>query len=503
MGQNSLAKTRVGSGANIKSRCLPKLSSTRAIHKSQTNIGTTISTLPTLARKYFGTNGIRGIPGKDLTLEFLSEISQSIGTYMGNSRPILVGHDVRNSSPALSKTVLSGLLSAGCDSNSGGLAPTPAHQYAVRTLGYDGGVIVTASHNPAQYNGVKLVGPDGVEVERQSEVIVEEIYSDKKYSRADWQTVGKLGKETRIVENYISGIMSRVEVPRISERRFTIVLDIGNGAQAVSAPYLCERLGCKVITINGQADGNFPGRGPEPVPALLKDLSNAVSSYRAHLGVAYDGDGDRSLFCDENGTIYWGDRTGSMLIDHLLSKHPGASVATTVSTSSLVGVVASGHGSNVIWTTVGSVDVSRAMINNSAPLGLEENGGFFYGPHIPVRDGAMTTALVLEALAFKGESFSKAISKLKTFYQKKSKFDCPNEKKKPVMSILEQESSKEGKIDRTDGLKIWIDNQTWILLRPSGTEPLIRVYAESDSEDKLESTYVKYETIVEEAIKSS
>lgn len=459
--------------------------------------------MPTVARKFFGTNGIRGIPGKDLTLEFLSEISQSIGTYLGNSEPTLVGHDVRNSSPALSKTVLSGLLSAGCDANAGGLAPTPAHQYAVRTLGYGGGVIVTASHNPSQYNGIKLVGSDGVEVQRESEAIVEDIYTDKKYNRADWQSVGKLGKETRIVENYISGILSKVDVPKISGRKFTIVLDVGNGAQAVCAPYLCERLGCKVITINGQADGNFPGRGPEPIPALLKDMSDAVSSYKADLGVAYDGDGDRSLFCDENGIIYWGDRTGSMLVDHLLSKHPGASVATTVSTSSLVGMVASSHGSHVIWTTVGSVDVSRAMINNSAPLGLEENGGFFYGPHIPVRDGAMTTALMLEALSFKGESFSKAISRLKTFYQKKSKFECPNEKKRAVMSILEQESSKEGKIDRTDGLKIWIDDLSWILLRPSGTEPLIRVFAESDTEGKLESTYKKYETIVEEAIKSS
>lgn len=430
-------------------------------------------------------------------------MSQSIGTFLGSSKPVLVGHDVRNSSPTLSRTVLSGVLSSGCDANASGLAPTPAHQYGVRTLGYSGGIIVTASHNPPEYNGIKLVGPDGVEVQRESEAEVEAIYTERKYNKAEWQAVGKLGRETRIVENYISGIMSHVDLPRIMERKFTIALDVGNGAQAVAAPYLCERLGCKVITINGQADGNFPGRGPEPTPPLLKDLSDTVRSYKADLGVAYDGDGDRSLFCDENGVVYWGDRTGSMLVDHLLSKHPGDSVATTVSTSLLVGTVAASHGSKVIWTTVGSVDVSRAMINNEAPLGLEENGGFFFGPHIPVRDGAMTTALVLEALTFKQESFSSALSKLKTFYQKKSKFECPNYKKKKIMSILENKSSQEGKIDRTDGLKIWIDNQTWILLRPSGTEPLIRVFSESDAEEKLEAVYRKYEAFVEEAIKSS
>jgi phosphomannomutase / phosphoglucomutase len=456
------------------------------------------------ARKFFGTNGIRGIPGKDISLEFIAEMCQSIGTYLGNSRPVLVGNDVRNSSPSLAKAALSGLLSAGNNANSAGLAPTPAHQYGVRTLGYGGGVIVTASHNPAQYNGIKLVGPDGVEVRREDEALVESIYLEKKYNRPDWQSVGRDGKETRVVENYISGVMSQVDVPKISARKFTVVLDVGNGAQAVAAPFLCERLGSKVISINGQADGNFPGRGPEPTPAVLKDMCEAVKSYRADFGVAYDGDGDRSLFCDENGEIYWGDRTGSMLVDYLLqSKHKGGPVVTTVSTSSLVGLVAEKHGANVIWTTVGSVDVSRAMIDNNAPLGLEENGGFFYGPHIPVRDGAMTTALVMDALAHKRTSFSKAISELKTFYQKKAKFECPNEKRQKVMAYLESKSGMRRKVDKTDGLKIWTDDNTWILLRPSGTEPLIRVYAESDDQKKLENMFNEFEGLLKDAIASS
>ena len=311
-----------------------------------------------VARKYFGTNGIRGIPGRDLSLEFIAEMSQSIGTYLGNSKRVLVGHDVRNSSSALSRTVCSGVLSAGNDVDAAGLAPTPALQYGVRTLGYSGGIIVTASHNPSQYNGMKLVGPDGVEVKRESEAEVESIYSNKSYNKAEWQSVGKLGRETRIIENYIAGILSKVNRTKISERKFTIVVDTGNGAQSVSAPYLCERLGCKVITINGQPDGNLPGRGPEPTPSLLKDLAEAVRSYDADIGVAFDGDGDRSLFCDENGIVYWGDRTGALLIDHLLSKQESGYVATTVSTSSLVGLVAARHRARVIWTTVGSVDVS-------------------------------------------------------------------------------------------------------------------------------------------------
>lgn len=449
--------------------------------------------------KLFGTNGIRGIPGKDLTLEFITEMAQSIATYFSSQKSILIGKDVRNSSPALSKAVLSGVLSAGVNAEEADIAPTPAHQFAVRTLGYGGGIIVTASHNPSQYNGMKVVGDDGVEISRNSEKEIENIYHEKKYRKADWKTIGRSGKETRVVENYIRGIMSQVDVAKITETKPTVVMDIGNGAQAVTAPYLCERMGCKVITINGQPDGNFPGRGPEPTPANLKDLSEAVKSYHAQFGVAYDGDGDRSLFCDENGEIYWGDRTGSLLVDFLLEKHKGGPVATTVSTSQLVGIIAKKHDAKVIWTTVGAVDVSRAMINNRAPLGLEENGGFFYGPHIPVRDGAMTTALVLNALASRKLSFSRAIGALPQFYQKKAKFECPNDKKSSVMHELEIKNT-EGKIDRTDGLKIWVDDHTWILLRPSGTEPLIRVYAESDDEDKLNSTYERFQALVKDAI---
>jgi phosphomannomutase/phosphoglucomutase len=452
-------------------------------------------------RKLFGTNGIRGIPGKDITLEFMTEMAQSVGSYFFGSQPILIGKDVRSSSPALSKAVLAGVLSSGTNAAEADIAPTPAHQFAVRTLGYAGGIIVTASHNPPQYNGMKVVGKDGVEISRESEKEIEAIYHEKKYKKADWRSIGRPGRETRVIENYIQGMISQVAVDKIKESKFTVVMDIGNGAQAVTAPYLGDRLGCKVITINGHPDGRFPGRGPEPTPANLKDLCDAVRAYNASFGVAYDGDGDRSIFCDENGEIYWGDRTGSLLVDFLLHKHKTGPVVTTVSTSQLVGIVARKHRASVIWTTVGAVDVSRAMVNNSAPLGLEENGGFFYGPHIPVRDGAMTTALILDALANRKMSFSAAIHELPMFFQKKAKFDCPNERKPSVMNYL-KERNKEGKIDRTDGLKIWVNDSTWILLRPSGTEPLIRVYAESDDQDKLESTFAHFQTLVKEAIES-
>ncbi|MGI0085065.1 MAG: phosphoglucosamine mutase, partial [Nitrososphaerales archaeon] len=188
-------------------------------------------------RKLFGTNGIRGIPGRDLTLEFITEMAQSIGSYLSGAPSILIGNDVRNSSPAISRAVLSGVLASGESAEEAGLAPTPAHQYGVRTLGYGGGIIVTASHNPPQYNGMKVVGSDGVEISRETEREIETVYYEKKYKKADWRSIGRANRETRVVENYVAGIISQVDASAIENIKPTVVLDVGNGAQAVAAPY--------------------------------------------------------------------------------------------------------------------------------------------------------------------------------------------------------------------------------------------------------------------------
>jgi len=448
-------------------------------------------------RRYFGTNGIRGILGKHFTLDFIVEISQSIGTYFGQG-PILIGYDGRFSSPLLSKAVSAGIMASGLDVMEADLTPTPGLQYSVKRLGYRGGVMITASHNPPQYNGIKVAGMDGVEISREDEAKIEKIYFEKAYRRADWKEIGNCRKENSVTKTYIRGVLSQVNAETIKKRALKVVLDPGNGAAAVAAPYALSSLDCKVLTINGHVDGDFPGRGPEPTPATLSGLSNAVKSYNADIGIAYDGDGDRAIFCDEKGVIHWGDRTGALLVDYLLAKNPGALVVTTVSTSQIVDFVAERNDSRVLRTRVGSVDVSRAMIERNALLGLEENGGFFYTPHIPTRDGLMTSALLLEALSYANKPLSEILSTLPEFHQRKTKFECPNEIKNKVMEEIDRKSPV--KAERIDGVKIWADESTWVLLRPSGTEPLIRVFGESKHAEKLDAVIEKYSSMTKEII---
>ena len=448
-------------------------------------------------QRLFGTNGVRFVPGVSHDLDFAINVSECIGTYFGGGE-VLVGHDVRLSGPALTGVAVSGLLSSGVNVAEAGLVPTPALQYGVKTMGFKGGVMVTASHNPPQYNGLKVSGPNGVEIPRLDEQRIEKIYFDKSQNRADWKSIGTSRPEPSVIRNYLSGVRSKVDAKRIAERKFTVVVDPGNGAQCAAAPYLIESLGCKVVTINSVMDGTFPGRGPEPTPSVLRDLSTTVRAVGADLGVAYDGDGDRSLFCDESGRILWGDQSGCLLADYILESTPGATVVTPVSSTQAIETIGKKHGAKVVRTRVGSVDVAQTMLERKAVFGFEENGGCIYEPHIAVRDGAMTTALMLECLATRGMSFSKSLSfVVPKFHQAKTKVEV--DKKKVEASMRAVEKLAKGDVERIDGLKVWVGERSWVLVRPSGTEPIVRIFAEAESQETADKLVNRFSKVVKSA----
>jgi phosphomannomutase/phosphoglucomutase len=448
-------------------------------------------------QRLFGTNGVRFVPGVSHDLDFAINLSEAIGTYFGSGE-VLLGQDGRLSSPALSNAAVSGLLSSGRDVAEGGLVPTPALQYAVKSMGFRGGVMVTASHNPAQYNGLKVSGSDGVEIPHLDEQRIEKIYFDKAQNKADWKSIGVARQEPSVVRTYLMGILSKVNKKAIADRKFTVVMDLGNGAQSVAAPYLVESLGCKLITINAVVDGDFPGRGPEPTPDTLKDLSAAVKSSGADLGVAYDGDGDRSIFCDEDGKVLWGDQSGCLVADFVLEKNNGGTVVTSVASTQAIEAVAKKHSAKVLRTKVGSVEIARTILERNAVFGFEENGGCIYQPHISVRDGGMTTALMLECLAGRGMSFSKALSfVVPKFFQAKTKLEVNPKKADAVMRAVERQAK--GEVERVDGIKLWATEHSWVLIRPSGTEPIVRIFAEAENQEGADQLVKKFSKVVSAA----
>ena len=437
--------------------------------------------------KFFGTNGIRGVFPEDFNLEFIHDMTLSIGTYFEKG-PILIGYDGRESSPLICKIIASTLNSIGIDCNIAGLVPTPCLEYAVKSLGYSGGIMITASHNPPQYNGIKPAGKDGVEISREDELVIEDIYFKKTWLSHP-EKWGTTEEETRSIETYLNGIKSHVNSKLIESKSFTVVLDLGNGAQAVTAPDFCKKVNCKTILVNDTIDGTFPGRGSEPTPQNLSVLSKTVIENQADFGIAFDGDGDRSIFCDNLGNILTGDRSALMLIQHILMKNPDSLVVTCLNSGTNTEVLAEKYNSKVIRTKVGSVEVSRKMLSTNALIGFEENGGFMFGKHNQVRDGCMSLALMLDLLATTGDSLSNKISKLPSSFTTKDKIQCSSQDAKSIILSLKSEFPES---DVSDGIKITIDSKNWVMIRPSGTEPIIRIYAESESQEKLDALMIKF-----------
>ena len=432
-------------------------------------------------KKLFGTNGVRGVFSEDFTLEFVNDLVMSLAAYFKQGK-ILVGYDGRHSSPIVAKVVSSALNYSGLDCYMAGLVPTPCLEYATKKLGYDGGLMITASHNPPQYNGIKPVASDGVEISREDERKIEQIFDEKNWIKAS--TFGKSFEETNVISTYIDGIISLIDIDSIKAKKFKVCLDLGNGAQAVTAKKLCENLGCDVHAINEEINGDFPGRGSEPTPQNLDELSKLVVDTNSNFGIAFDGDGDRSIFCDETGKILTGDSSALLLCDYLLQQYPNSQVVTCLNSGNIIENIVEKTNSRVVRTKVGSVEVSRRIVNDDALVGYEENGGFMFGNHNHVRDGAMTLALMLDLLSKSQLDLTQNIKNLPPSFTTKTKIECSLEKSKIVISELLKEFPDS---NTSDGIKIQVDKDNWVMIRPSGTEPIIRIYGESNSQQNLDS----------------
>jgi len=448
--------------------------------------------------RLFGTNGVRGVVNRDLTVEKVTRLAAAAGALLGGN--IAVGRDGRTSSPMLRDAAISGLLSVGCRVHDAGMLPTPALQYAVKHFGLDGGLMVTASHNPPEFNGVKVIAGDGVEVSRRRETEIEEIFFSGGPELCAWNRIGRIHK-LEALEPYREAVLSQVDGEAVREARLRVAIDPGNGVASLAAPAVARELGCSVSTINAEVDGRFPGRESEPRPDNLDGLRALVEASGADVGVAFDGDGDRAIFVDEQGEVHWGDRSFALVARDFLARNPGAAVATPISSSRAIEEVVEAGGGRLVWTRVGSVVVSRTMVEKGIRLGGEENGGIMYGPHQPVRDGAMAMALVLGIMAREGRPLSELLGELPRYAQMKDRVACPEGLKQRVLEVL-RASVEAPRVEAIDGLKLWYTDGSWILIRPSGTEPVFRLYAEAENQKRVARIIEKHKRLVERVLES-
>jgi phosphomannomutase len=430
-----------------------------------------------------GVSGIRGVVGEFLTPGLITSFAQAFATYIGPGR-VVIGRDTRASGEMLTHAVACGLLASGCDVVDLGIAPTPTIQIYVAEMGAQGGLALTASHNPAEYNALKLFNHEGLFFNRYERTELVDIYHHAEFAQAANREIGRLATDFETAPQlHIGRILPHVDQAAIRERRFRVALDAVNGAGSVMTPaFLTERLGCELHAISIDPCQPFP-RVAEPRPEHLGALAALVREKGCDIGFAQDPDGDRLAVVDEIGKVLDNDDMLALVVDAVLARTPGP-VAVNLSTSSLIDDIAARHGVEVFRTPVGEANVVERMRSVNAAIGGEGTSGglIFPGVHL-CRDGYTGMAFFLDLLARTRRPLSELAAALPRYHR--ALIDLPLASGRLGTLMMGIESRYNGaSVDRSDGIKLILDDG-WLHLRPSNTEPLLRITAEARTPKRL------------------
>jgi len=424
-------------------------------------------------------SGIRGRVGEGLTPEVVIRYAGAFGawaTSRSKSKAIVVGRDSRVSGPMFHRIVLGALESVGCRVIDIDLTTTPTCQLAVEHHHAAGGLMISASHNPIEWNALKFIGPTGLFLEAAEGAEMRALV-DRGIPNVTWDKLGTIERDDRAIERHLGRVLSIpfLDVEGIRKRRFRVALDCVRGAGATIMPRLLERLGCDMMAVNLDTDGRFP-RPPEPVAENLGELERLVLGAGAAVGLAVDPDVDRLALVSDEGKAIGEDYTLA-LAARLVLRHRKGKVVTNLSTSRILEDVAAEAGSEVIRTPVGEVNVAVKMRETGAPIGGEGNGGVILSEMHLGRDAPVGAALLLQLLHEDGKPLSEIVSSLPRYVIVKDKLDRPNASLNTVYEAM-RAAFPDATADTQDGLRLsWPDR--WVHVRPSGTEPIVRVIAEA------------------------
>ena len=431
-----------------------------------------------VAEKLFGTSGIRGLIGSEVTCELALNVGKSLAYYLGNEGTVVIGYDTRTTNEMLDQAICAGLLESGVDVVKIGMVPTPLVGYATEKLDADAGIMLTASHNPSPYNGIKLWNKNGMAYTSAQEAKIEEIYANKDYISVSWDKIGKLNVNEEIKGQYIDDLVNMVDI----KEGLKVVVDCASGAGSEISPLVFRKAGCEVTTLNSQPDGFFPGRNPEPNAENLQTLMKTVVAIGADLGIAHDGDADRMITVDEKGNVSPFD---SLLA--LISKEFDGDIVTTVDAGLCMDESVKGE---VLRTKVGDVNVAEVIIENDAAFGGEPSGTWLHPDFCMCPDGILSGLRMAELVSKKGK-LSELLDQIPSYPNIREKITCSKEAKVKVMENME-ELLKEAfddirDINSIDGVRLTFEDDSWVLVRPSGTEDYIRITLESRDEARAES----------------
>jgi phosphomannomutase len=422
-------------------------------------------------------SGVRGLIGQTMTPQLAAEMGAAFGTYLGGGT-VVVGRDSRPSGPMIEHAVVSGLLATGCNVVNLGIVSTPGTALMVRRQQAVGGVVITASHNPIIWNGIKFLSPEGLAPPPDQASRIIEIYQKKAFRFVSVDRVGRVGQDDTTHEKHVAAVLAIVDPSVIAKKRFRVVLDSVHGAGGASARRLLEELGCDLVHLYAEPTGIFP-HTPEPLAENLTELSQRTAAESAAIGFAQDPDADRLVIADEHGRFIGEEYTLALAAKYLFAKRPG-SAAANLSTSRMIDCLAAETGNAVHRSPVGEANVVNTMKVHGCTFGGEGNGGVIDPRVVPVRDSLVGMALMLQLLADTGKTVSQLVAEIPAFTMIKQKFEVSRERIDRVLNAVGG-TFRDDPINDTDGIRIdWPEG--WVHVRASNTEPIMRIIAEAGDE---------------------
>ena len=428
--------------------------------------------------KLFGSSGVRGLANVDLTPELACKVALATAA-SARAKRALIARDTRTSGLMLQDAIVAALMASGVEVSLAGIVPTGTLAYATKALGADVGFMLTASHNPPQYNGIKIFRGDSLSYTDDEQSAVERAVSEGAYALVDLRKIGSV-TPVDVVQTYQKMALQAANL----KKSWRVIVDPGCGAAFSVAPQMLRNVGCKVTALNAQPDGYFPARKSEPTEESLRDLAKTVQALGADIGIAFDGDADRVAFVDEHGAFVNFDRSLAAYCAFSLKRSGGGAVVTNVEASMCVETMAEKYGGKVIRTRVGDIYVSEAIKRDNAVFGGEPCGAWVHPQFHLCPDGPLSAVLFLAALEEEGKSVSEFIAEVPEYITMRENIACKNDQK---YKLVEQigDALKTGfpaytDFSTVDGARLALKNG-WFLVRASGTEPLIRLTVEGES----------------------
>jgi len=434
-----------------------------------------------MERLIVSVSGVRGTVGGTLGPQVARDFGCALAQMLGSGRTVVIGRDTRSSGPMIRDAVASGLLACGVNVIDLGVASTPGIALMTVRLKADGGVVITASHNPIEYNGIKFLQPNGVCLTAAQAARLKGIWESRRFAEADARRRGVESSNDRTHAEHVEAVCAVVDVKAVAGKRFKVVLDSINGAGGLVTPMLMGRLSCQVVHINAEPTGQFAHK-PEPVEENLAQLCQAVRDCGAHVGFGQDPDADRLVIVDETGRFIGEEYTLALAAAFVL-RHRKGKLATNLATSRMIDDVAAAAGCTVVRAPTGEANVVEAMLREGCFFGGEGNGGVIEPRVVPVRNSLVGIAYVLQYMAETNRTVGELVARIPRYVLVKTKFPCAAEAVAPVIAAARGHfASRPGaRFNDSDGLRVDFD-EGWVGVRGSNTEPIMRIFAEARDE---------------------